>query len=228
MDCSDLRNDILDVLYDEATAETRRRLETHVASCPSCRDELQAFRALRSDLQRWKTPAARPFLARPAHRFPRLLAAAAALLVATGAGLGLAGSELRFEEGRFAFRLGRGPSEQVVREALLAQEARHQRELEDLRSQLRTIARPASGETPGDPLLQQVAELIRESEARQEERLAASLRGVDERVEARRRYDLARIGAGLAYLDGRNGQRLSRTTELMGHMLEATESRSER
>ena len=83
--------------------------------------------------------------------------------------------------------------------------------------------RPDLLSAAGDPLLERVAEMIRESESRQAERLTASLATLDERSESRRRYDLARIGAGLAYLDGKNGQHLSRTTELMGYMLEASE-----
>lgn len=229
MDCSDLRNDLLDVLYGEASADTRRRLETHVASCAACRDELEAFGAVRSDLQRWKAPEARPLLPRrSSFRLPSFLAAAAALLVATGAGLGLSGSELRFEEGRFALRLGRGPSEGALQKALAAQESRHRQELFALRAELRAGARPASVPAEGDPLLQRVAEMIRESESRQAQRFTASLATLDERSEARRRYDLARIGAGLAYLDGKNGQHLSRTTELMGYMLDASEKRGER
>ena len=229
MDCSDLRNDLLDVLYGEASADTRRRVETHVASCAACRHELQAFGAVRSDLQRWKAPQARPLLPRrPSFRLSPFLAAAAALLLATGAGFGLSGSELRFEEGRLALRLGRGPSEEVLQKALAAQESRHRQEILALRAELRTGMRPDSMPVEGDPLLQRVAEMIRESESRQAQRFTARLATLDERSEARRRYDLARIGAGLAYLDGKNGQHLSRTTELMGYMLEASEKRGER
>lgn len=226
MDCSDLRNDLLDVLYGEASADTRRQVETHTASCAACRDELQAFRAVRSDLSYWKAPEARPLLPRrPSLRLPSFLAAAAALLVAMGAGIGLSGSELRFEKGRFAFRLGRGPGAELLESALAAQEARHRQEILALRAE---IVRSSSMQAADDPLLERVAAMIRESESRQSQRFTASLANLDERSEARRRYDLARIGAGLAYLDGKNGQHLSRTTELMGYMLEASEKRGER
>jgi hypothetical protein len=40
-------------------------------------------------------------------------------------------------------------------------------------------------------------------------------------MEAQRRVDLARVAAGLSYLDGRHGQQLARTNELMGYVLEA-------
>ncbi len=231
MDCSSLRNDLLDVLYDEASPETRLRVDAHVAACPSCHDELAGLRAVRSDLQGWKAPEMRPFrLYRPSFRPPQLLAAAAALLLATGVAFSIAGSELRYEEGRWSFRLGRGTSEAAVQKALEAQEARHLKEIAELRALLAPEAalRPAPGTDRDEPLLRRVAGMIRDSEERQSRRMEVSLAGRADKAENRRRYDLARIGAGLAYLDGKNGQHLSRTTELMGYVLEASQKRGEK
>jgi hypothetical protein len=231
MDCSGLRDDFLDVLYGEAKAETRRRVDAHVAACPSCRDELSALQQVRTDLQGWKAPEMRPFLPRrPGFRPPMLLAAAAALLLVTGAVFGAAGSELRYEEGRWSFRLGRASSEATIHKALEAQEARHRQELAELRALLTSKAglRPAAAPEEDERLLRRVAEMIRDSEQRQSQRVEASLSGLADRAENRRRYDLARIGAGLAYLDGKNGQHLSRTTELMGYVLEASQQRGEK
>ena len=231
MDCSILRDDLLDVLYGEATGETHRRVDAHAAGCRSCREELAGFQQVRSDLQGWKAPEMRPFLPRrPVSRTPLLLAAAAALLVVTGAVFGAAGSELRYEEGRWSFRLGRARSEAVIQAALEAQEARHRQDLAELRALLApkpalpTAAAPEADER----LLRRVAEMIRDSEQRQAQRVEASLAGLADQAENRRRYDLARIGAGLAYLDGKNGQHLSRTTELMGYVLEASQKRGEK
>ena len=231
MDCSGLRDDLLDVLYGEASAETQRRVDAHLAGCPSCRDELAGFQQVRTDLQGWKAPKMRSFLpGRSPFRPPMLLAAAAALLLVTGAVFGVAGSELRYEEGRWSFRLGRGRNEEAVPRALEAQEARHRRELAELRALLapREALRPAAAPEEDERLLRRVAEMIRDSERRQSERMEASLVGLAGRAENRRRYDLARIGAGLAYLDGKNGQHLSRTTELMGYVLEASQKRGEK
>jgi hypothetical protein len=74
-------------------------------------------------------------------------------------------------------------------------------------------------------LLERVAALIRESEARQAQRFNASLRDLGQQSEAQRRYDLARISAGFSYLEGKTGQQVARTTELMGYMLEASQKR---
>ncbi len=226
MDCSGLRDDLLDVLYGEAGAETRRLVETHVAACAACGEELRALRAVRFELQRWKAPEARPLpFRRAALRTPSFLAAAAAVVLASVAGLGLWGSELRHEEGRFSLRLGRAGTE-GVHEALAALEKRHQEEMTSLRAELTSL--PRTGDPTADLLTQRVAQLLRESEARQAQKLEAGLSGLAERTETRRRYDIARIGAGLAYIDGKNGQQFSRTAEMMGHVLDASQKRGER
>ena len=76
-----------------------------------------------------------------------------------------------------------------------------------------------------EPVLQSVRELIRDSEARQADTLEARLAGFEERADARRRYDMARISAGLSYLDGKAGQQAARTTELVSYMLQASQPR---
>jgi hypothetical protein len=70
-----------------------------------------------------------------------------------------------------------------------------------------------------------VEERLRASETRQFERLDLRLASWNEKAEAQRRLDLARVAAGLSYLDGRHGQQLARTNELMGYVLEASQKR---
>jgi hypothetical protein len=225
MDCSGLREDLVDVLYDEASPEAARRVEAHLASCGACRHELDSLRRVRHDLSAWKVPEPRPFVAKPS-RALRVLAAAAVLLLATGAAFGLSGSEARYESGRVFIRLGppAGPLREDVgwREALAREEIRHREDVASLQSALRGSA----GDT--DSVLARVADLIKESEERQERRLDQAQAAMQARAEAQRRYDLARITAGLSYLDGKTGQHVARTTELMGYMLEASQKRSER
>jgi len=228
MDCSGLRDDLLDVLYGEASAEVRRRVDAHASGCPGCREELSTLRSVRSDLQRWKVPEARPL---PFHRAAGpwrmpFLATAAALVLLSVAALGLGGSELRYQDGRLSFRLGRAAAAAAPQDlSLLA--ARHEQEIAGLRAELAAL-RSTGGGGEEDGLTQRFAQMLRESEARQTQRLQTGLSGLADRAEARRRYDLARIGAGLAYIDGKNGQQFSRTAELMGHVLEASQKRTER
>jgi hypothetical protein len=207
MDCSGVRDQMLDVLYGEADAETRRLVAEHHAQCPSCRHELAALHGVRQALGRWRLPEARP-----ARTFRRSgLAAAALVLLSLGAALGFSGSEIRLENGRLAWRIGRSD----VEGRLAEQEARHQAEIAKLRAELATR----------DSLLLEVDQRIRASEARQAVLLSAGLSELTARTAAQRRYDLARVSASLSYLDGRTGQQLAEQSELMGYLLQAADQR---
>lgn len=221
MRCEELIEDRVDVLYGEADVAARQRVEQHAAECLACREELSGLRRVRRDLGAWKLPAT----LRPRRPWRATFwnagwswAAAAAVLLAAGGTLALAGTEFRYHAGGFSLRLGRGG-------ALEAMQARQQAEIADLREKLR--ARPASAASTVDQeaLLDQVRHMLRDSEERQRSVLQASLSDHSARAEAQRRYDLARISAGLSYLDGKTGQHVARTTELMGYVLEAAQKR---
>ncbi len=222
MECNTFRDDMLDVLYGEGDAAARRRFERHQETCAACREELAAMRRLRGDLAAWPLPPAlRP--PAPARRSWRPLAAAAALVVALGAALGVSGSELRYDAGRVAFRLGRAEApagQPAVDERLAALEARHRLEIEALRAELRR-ARQHDEEA----LLAHVSDMLRRSEARQAVLVGTSMASLREENEARRRYDLAQVGASFSYLEGKTGLQAARTTELMGHVLQAAQKR---
>jgi hypothetical protein len=226
MDCGIAKEQLVDVLYGDAAPETARQVEAHLGQCQACRDEAAGLRLVRRQLATWRAPEPRPVAPRRSYGWPvpRFLAAAAALLVAAGAALALRGVEVRYPDGQLALRVGRGAPDGEWREALAQQEARHRREIEALQVRYAredAPARPAPAD--GDAVLAQVAQLIRESEARQARRIEADVASLARRTEAQRRFDMARVSAGLSYLEGRNGQHLSRTTEMIGHVLEASQ-----
>ena len=209
-----LAADKMDLLYGEADAESRARVEPHLAGCAACRHEMEGLRALRGELRAWQLPRARPAFVPRGIVVPRWLAAAAVFLAALGATLGATGYA-------------------GMRRALAAQEARsaaleaRQREAQTaLEAALLRGALPA---TNAEALLARVDarvdERLRTNETRQAQRLDLRLASWNERVEAQRRLDLARVAAGLSYLDGRHGQQLARTNELMGYVLEASQKR---
>ena len=222
-ECIVFRDDLLDVLYGEADAAARRRFDDHQRGCAACRDELAALRGLRGDLAAWPLPPAlRPPRAAAAWAW-RPVAVAAAVVLALGGALGLSGSELRYDEGRVAFRLGRAPvagSDPGVEPRIAALETRHRRELQALRDQL--ARERAAGE---EVMLARVSEMIRLSESRQAVVLGSSVARLREETDAQRRYDLAQVGAGFSYLEGKTGLQAARTTELMGHVLQAAQKR---
>jgi hypothetical protein len=153
---------------------------------------------------------------------------AAGFLLALGVGL-LLGAEVRYENGGVAFRVGR--SDPGIQKALVDAEARALARDQDYRREIDALKAAFPSGPAGRPsrddqaLLLRVAEMLRESENRQEVRLGTTLARLDQKQDAQRRYDMARIAAGLSYLDGKNGQHLARTTELMGYVLEAAQQR---
>lgn len=209
MECDALREDLIDVLYGEASPAAVRRVEEHQAACPSCREEMAALHRLRGGLTAWKVPPGPgATLRRRAVPRPAWLAAAAAVVLALGAG---------FVWSRSA---AAGPGGADVRRALEEQEARHHLEIEALKA---SFARSASESQA--TLLNRMEDMIRESEARQTFALEASLADFSQKAEAQRRYDLAQVSAGLSYLDGKSGLQAARTAELMGHVLLASQKR---
>lgn len=216
MDCErvgdeGLQADKVDALYGEADAAARARVEAHLAACDACREEMAALRGVRRDLRAWALPASRPSFTPRGVVVPRWLAAAAVLVFLFGATLGVSGYV-------------------SLRRALVAQETRaaeaerrHQEEVQALRASLeRSPAAPLDAATALAGLDARIDERLRASEARQVARLDTRLAGWEERADAQRRVDMARVAASLSYLDGRHGQQLARTNELMGYVLEAS------
>jgi hypothetical protein len=230
MDCDNIRDDRLDVLYGEADTAARRRVEEHLAHCEACREEMAGLKRLRHDLKAWTLPeSSGPRFVAPLRSRP-WLPMAAGFLLALAAGLLLLGTDARYENGGIALHVGR--PDPVLQKALLDAEARALARDQDYRREIDALkAAPPSGPAvhalskDDQALLLRVAEMLRESESRQEVRLEKTLARLDQKQDAQRRYDMARIAAGLSYLDGKNGQHVARTTELMGYVLEAAQQR---
>jgi hypothetical protein len=220
MDCPEVREDRMDALYGEAGAEARARVEAHHAACAACRDEFLELRSVRRSLAAWRLPErARP---REPRRSAALtwLAAAAGLLLALGGAVRLSGASFEYRVGDGTLHVGAGAGD--VARLLQQQEARHQQQIRALQASLEQ-ARPAAANS--DEVLLKVEQLMRENEQRQSARLSSSLEELAARSEAQRRYDLARVSAGLSYLDGKTGQHVARTSELMGYVLQASEKK---
>jgi hypothetical protein len=216
MDCErvgdeGLQADKMDALYGEADAAARERVEAHLAGCAACREEMAALRGVRRDLRAWALPAARPSFTPRGVVLPRWLAAAAVLVFLFGATLGVTGYV-------------------SLRRALVAQEARaaeadrrHREEVQALQASVaRGPAAPLDAATALAALDARIDLRLRASESRQVARLDTRLADWEERADAQRRVDMARVAASLSYLDGRHGQQLARTNELMGYVLEAS------
>ena len=213
MDCErnadeQLQADKMDLLYGEADAAVRARVEAHLATCAACRDELRAFSALRKTLAAWRLPAPRPAFTPRGIVVPRWLAAAAALLL--GVSLSLSASTY--------VSLRRARSAQEARAAEL--EARQRQAAVALEQALAQLRPAASADALLARFDARLDARLRDVEQRQTRQLDVRLADWSTRAEAQRRVDLARVAEGLSYLDGRHGQQLARTNELMGYVLE--------
>jgi hypothetical protein len=213
MQCSRVADEVLaadkmDVLYGEADAEVQERVSAHLGECPACREEMAGLAEVRRRLGAW-TLDERGVPARGGPRRARsswLLAAAVAVL-AVGLGVALRGQATLRQQ------------LQAQREQMLERERARRLEIEALHAE--TLLSPGTDERA---LLARIDERlearIRRSEESQNRRLEAGLAEWSARTEAQRRVDMARVAAGLSYLDGRHGQQLARTNELMGYVLE--------
>jgi hypothetical protein len=188
----------------------RERVDAHLRECDACREEMATLRRLRRDLAAWTLgePPGRGHVRLP-RRAPAWLLTAAAVVLALGTGLAL------WTQASLRRDLAAQESRALQRERL------YREEIASLRARLASRA-PAATSAPA-ALLQgldaRIDARVRASERRQDERLRASFADWSVRMEAQRRVDLARVAAGLSYLDGRHAQQLARTNELMEYVL---------
>ena len=215
MQCSrrnddELAGQMMELLYGEADAEVRARVEAHLGECAACREEMAALGRVRRSLRAWTLEGARGAgKIVPARGVSPWLAAAAGLLL--GLGVGVASASL----GDASVR-----RDMVAQEGrALEREGRHREAVAGLRAAL--AARPP--EDDGGALLglvdERLDEALRRSLGAQDARMEAMFTEWSDQVEAQRRVDLARVAAGLSYLDGQHGQQVARTNELMGYVL---------
>ncbi len=207
-----LQGDKLDVLYGEADAAVRERVLAHLESCAACREEMGALRALRRDLGSWRLPLARPGLTPRGYVLPRWLLAAALFLLAFAGTLGASGY----------LSLRRALAAQESRAALLERQ-----QLASERALEAALARPpvADAEAFLARLDARIDERLLARASLQEQRFDQRLADWQERAAVRRRVDMAQVAASLSYLDGRHGEQLARTNELMGYVLQASDKR---
>jgi hypothetical protein len=235
-------------LYDELDPSAKRTYESHVSSCAECRDEIASLRATRGQLARWTPPEpdfgfriVRGAAAPPPSRFRITpawgLAAAAMLVLAIGAAI--ANLDVRYGPAGLSVRTGwqhptgapaiasipdsnaATPVDWKVRAEALDKRVR---DLEQAiaRSQASPIQRAAGSDPAGAAVLEQVRELVGQSETRQQRALAARLQQLTRDVDAQRRVDLAAIDQGMARLQSTSGAEVKQYRDAIQRIYRAT------
>ena len=242
--CEALREDLIALLYDDGDPGERSRARDHMAQCVPCRLEYSELRGVRKVLGGWDLPVASPPKAvappRAAIRWmPAGLAAAAGLVL--GIGVAVVGRSAFSTTGAAqptATASASAPSEgraantrfvsyDVLQEALKAQDARHQAEIDDLRRSFfqasdTNVAPGGTAKAVSNPSPETIARLLKASEERQARMFEARLSGLRTESDLQRQYDMAQIAAGLAYIDSRTGADAARTSELMKNLVRVT------
>ncbi|MCU0241384.1 MAG: hypothetical protein MUF51_03055 [Vicinamibacteria bacterium] len=220
MECAEYREQMLDLLYGEDEPGQAIEIREHLRHCLVCRREYDALRGVRQKLTTWKVPPALSLRPAPSiWRGLRGLAAAACIIFAIGGALGFSGAELRYENNVFSLSFGR---DHGAAQRLIAEHEQRERA-----AATGAVVQPAAVTAPQSfdeaLLLRRVDRMIRESEGRQAVLWNSRLMDVRQRFDTQRRYDLAKISAGLSYLEGKTGQHVARTTELINYVMQASD-----
>ena len=189
----DEREQLLDYLYDVCEADERRRVEAHLETCDSCRDEISSLRAVRLDLLAWNVPdhgsVWQPFAParlRPWYREVPLwaLATAASLMFLFGFGGGMLARQLAPRDvtaGSVSAPIVTPILSPSPTKAEMA--AMEKRILATVQTQVDQRIQPVAAHFRGqsavmakDEVMQEVQRLLASSEERQRQALATSMR----------------------------------------------------
>lgn len=250
---------LMSYLYDECSLDERRAISAHVAICSACAEELTALGATREQLAMWTPPdaqlgfrvvsgASRPNVLRPLNSrwwqqpMPAWAqAAAAALIFATGVGLGMlrgvdrgpVGSSTAPFQAESAsrqssslssgvFSSGADPSgprtAPVTRADLTALEQRLRSEMSQARAVGGTVVTPADAR-----ILQQVRAMIDDSEQRQRRELALRTTEMVRDFDAQRNDDLVRIERTLGQMDGTTGVEVAQQRQMLNYLMRVSQ-----
>jgi hypothetical protein len=206
-------------LYDECEPGEREAVAAHLAVCSRCADELASLRGTRSGLAAWAPPDARlgfrvedeivpATVMRPSRWWARPLpawaqAAAALLIFVTGAGLGaLRGTTREPAATPAASSATVAAPASVTRQDLAALEQQLRAEMQRTASVPAPVSQRTAAVATGGATLEQVRQLIAESEQRQQREVKLRTAEVIRDFDTQRRGDLARIQQAIGRVEG--------------------------
>ncbi len=224
MNCENIKLLLIDYLYDEISEPDKTQLETHLATCNDCQQELQALQSTSKQLKAW--PDVKPrfnlvFVEEKASIkawvnehlgwFKGLFFKPGIAVLVTGfvifLVLAVFNTQLTYKAGEFklSMSLFSRPAQPEVTPVALNQQA-----LQEL--QKANLA-----------LMQ---ELIIFSELRQRQELIQTISRLNQKIETQRLNDLSLIGRGFEELNVQTVNRLERTDYILNNLLRLTSMES--
>ncbi|MDZ7343198.1 MAG: zf-HC2 domain-containing protein [candidate division KSB1 bacterium] len=213
MACHEMKNLLMDFLYNEISAESEKLVRAHLQSCAACRNEYEALSRTSLTLKAWENedPHLNLVFVRESKSWwtvvkEKLFPAPAPLWgkLATGFGLGLAAvffvsallnAEITFEEGKFSYRASlvpRQPTAIEVDSLLVMEIQRQSREL--------------------------VNQMLLASQEQQRLELNRALAQFASEINRQRRNDLLLVGRGLEEVQQHTTTRLERADEMLNEL----------
>ena len=240
-------------LYDECEPAERCAIEAHLAICTTCAEEVEALRATRARLASWAPPtgalgfrivASSPKPASEPDPAPVLTsprwwqrplpawaqAAAAVLIFASGALMGVGVTRPSAPPGSVAASVSARPADAPVTTMAVSPA-----DLTELEERLRTEfvkaqqvdagshIRPVRAGVSEEQLMQQVRELVAESEQRQQRELAFRTAQVVRDLDSQRQVDLARIERTMGQMEGAAGVEVRQQRQMLNYLIRAAQ-----
>jgi hypothetical protein len=239
-------------LYDECEPAERCAIEAHLAICTTCAEEVEALRATRARLASWAPPTGAlgfrivasspkpasepdpaPVLTSPRwwqRPLPAWAQAAAAVLIFTsGALMGVGVTRPSVPPDSASTIVSERPTDAIpMRTAgvspadLAALEDRLRSEFVKAR-QADGHLRPVRAAVSEEQLMQQVRELVAESEQRQQRELAFRTAQVVRDLDSQRQVDLARIERTMGQMEGAAGVEVRQQRQMLNYLIRAAQ-----
>jgi len=219
MKCSDYRMLMMDALYDEISGDNIKTLDTHLESCPDCREKYRALQVTTHTLEKWEDVEPHvnlTFVSQAASRFSdffknlkswklpiRLGVAVASLLLL----LSLFNTKIQYSDGQFAFEtnlFNRGQRNQST-------ELVTQTDLDNMRQEN----------------YQMVAAILDEYAKRNKIETAVLFDKFYNELDKQRQNDLRLVSNAVEQVQYGTAQRLERTDHTLGTLIEYVNMQSQ-
>jgi predicted anti-sigma-YlaC factor YlaD len=212
MSCDKYKTLMMDSLFDEISAEDQKKLDDHLKSCPSCKEEFTEMQQTVKTLEKWpdENPAGRtekrrnilPLFPGSSSKFKRniiRIAAAAAVLLLC---LSLANFRLSWSSGKFDISFSMfGSPERYTANDKTAQK---------------------SNLTHEDVRL--IMDLISSQSRRQQSETAAVLTDFYKAMELKRQADMTAVAQGMRFIQDDTQQKLGSTNEVLTRLIQYSDS----